>query len=1059
MSSSAENKDIHPHTEPTNNNSDDGQRKGDVKKLLSLWRNIESQGEREAKETQMYNERKLKQSGRQYSYLSNSKRGFSYMNFSESSRRQSDMSRSAHKYDRFGNLVVLSSAPAATAITTEAKHTTPAGTMPVTTQKAASEHTSSSRRAFEHENVNSAEEVPFYTTKKGEEEKEDEKQIITNDPDDEEIPIGLSHAENNVKNDIDKKQECVTEHEEKVTETSRETKEEIVEKVEEAEETVVATKEVSKGEEFKSSGSEKLHKEKKREKRRRTEKREKSFVASETEITCEQTAEADTDKKIYEVVNSVEATDKCTGESDEATTAEGAVVVAPIITPTSDTPELSKSGDDKKKKKRKDRKSTKLEAATEETPTNDDDDKKKKYRKRKNVDVTTQPDDIEQQQQQEEEEEEEDEEEKKEPLVVCPVTPTNDTKEEEEEEKRDSESHKKQKKRRSRSCGRLIEEHEEKEELTVSLDATTEATEAAAVIATEKEEDKEAKKKRRHHSKTKSQDETCNSGRHHHHRSKRNSSVSGDETILTATGAEGEENKETGEQAQEKPLKDKEGRGEEKDKKKKKKRSSSFTRENTRKLSLGNDEIAATETKGDAGISGVLNDNWKKKKAWATLGANDVNKPFSEMDDDDKAIMRGKYETEIVETESDYIEKLKVIKELYMAPLLALTKTGNDKNAIITQAQILHIFSNIDIILTYNTVLYKQMREWKEKTDAEKAAAAKESKKKRKHQQQEQQQRRRRDSEGDCLRTRSLGTIFLTLTDFLKTYISYCNNYLRALETINELKEKNKRFVEFINECQLDERSEGLDLNMLIIMPIQRIPRYVLLLKDVLKYTPESDLDHEKLTLALGKMMSVADDLNKKKKDAEDRELLRHVEKKLIFSGSYGDFGSLLAVQSRRYIGEGDGTVVCPSVEKGKPKGMHIFLFNDLLCFTKPSISGGKYKVVELFKVIDSEISIAAPAVARKDIPSLPPAVSSALPALEVICFSGSSDINENSNEDKIKPFAFYAEDPATTKKWFSDLKTSQDTIKRSAQTFKDAVVRASITQQTPPVQSPPPFK
>lgn len=69
---------------------------------------------------------------------------------------------------------------------------------------------------------------------------------------------------------------------------------------------------------------------------------------------------------------------------------------------------------------------------------------------------------------------------------------------------------------------------------------------------------------------------------------------------------------------------------------------------------------------------------------WATLGANDINKPFSEMTPEDKAIMRGKYETEIVETESDYIDKLRLIKELYMAPLVALTKTGNEKNAIIT---------------------------------------------------------------------------------------------------------------------------------------------------------------------------------------------------------------------------------------------------------------------------------------------------------------------------------------------------------------------------------------
>ena len=45
-----------------------------------------------------------------------------------------------------------------------------------------------------------------------------------------------------------------------------------------------------------------------------------------------------------------------------------------------------------------------------------------------------------------------------------------------------------------------------------------------------------------------------------------------------------------------------------------------------------------------------------------------------------------------------------------------------------------------------------------------------------------------------------------------------------------------------------------------------------------------------------------------------------------------------------------------------------------------------------------------------------------------------------------MKPFAFYAEDAGTTKKWFTDLVNSQEAIKKSVQTFKDAVVRANIT-------------
>ncbi len=45
---------------------------------------------------------------------------------------------------------------------------------------------------------------------------------------------------------------------------------------------------------------------------------------------------------------------------------------------------------------------------------------------------------------------------------------------------------------------------------------------------------------------------------------------------------------------------------------------------------------------------------------------------------------------------------------------------------------------------------------------------------------------------------------------------------------------------------------------MLLILPIQRIPRYILLLQEIAKYTPEVHADYQHVLEALSKMKSIA---------------------------------------------------------------------------------------------------------------------------------------------------------------------------------------------------------
>lgn len=62
----------------------------------------------------------------------------------------------------------------------------------------------------------------------------------------------------------------------------------------------------------------------------------------------------------------------------------------------------------------------------------------------------------------------------------------------------------------------------------------------------------------------------------------------------------------------------------------------------------------------------------------------------------------------------------------------------------------------------------------------------------------------------------------------------------------------------------------GLDLQSLMIMPVQRIPRYSLLLKDLLSKTSQHHKDYENLKKALGMINETADFINKKMKEYEN---------------------------------------------------------------------------------------------------------------------------------------------------------------------------------------------
>jgi hypothetical protein len=85
----------------------------------------------------------------------------------------------------------------------------------------------------------------------------------------------------------------------------------------------------------------------------------------------------------------------------------------------------------------------------------------------------------------------------------------------------------------------------------------------------------------------------------------------------------------------------------------------------------------------------------------------------------------------------------------------------------------------------------------------------------------------------------------------------------------------------FLERVQASEKCAGRDIGAFLILPIQRIPRYVLLLQELLKNTPTAHADRAPLEQALVQMRDVADYVNERKREAENLSRVSQVSKML----------------------------------------------------------------------------------------------------------------------------------------------------------------------------------
>ncbi|CAM9092140.1 unnamed protein product, partial [Ectocarpus sp. 4 AP-2014] len=168
---------------------------------------------------------------------------------------------------------------------------------------------------------------------------------------------------------------------------------------------------------------------------------------------------------------------------------------------------------------------------------------------------------------------------------------------------------------------------------------------------------------------------------------------------------------------------------------------------------------------------------------------------------------------------------------------------------------------------------------------------------------------------------RQMLQVFLKSAPFLKMYSEYVNNFDSARERLTALERDDPSFSAFLTACEKQKPCRGRHLRDFLVLPVQRIPRYRLLLETILQYTSIDSKMHSAVEESLSTMGGIASKIN------SDLSLKLKRNKVYQLQQEFG--GASFVTSSRLFVREGDLFKVARNgVEK-----LHFVLFNDLLVY------------------------------------------------------------------------------------------------------------------------------
>uniref|UniRef100_A0A8C2JRN4 Phosphatidylinositol-3,4,5-trisphosphate-dependent Rac exchange factor 1 n=1 Tax=Cyprinus carpio TaxID=7962 RepID=A0A8C2JRN4_CYPCA len=254
---------------------------------------------------------------------------------------------------------------------------------------------------------------------------------------------------------------------------------------------------------------------------------------------------------------------------------------------------------------------------------------------------------------------------------------------------------------------------------------------------------------------------------------------------------------------------------------------------------------------------------------------------------------------EILSTERDYVRNLSFLQSAFLQRI----RQTSENQQCLTPEQVKILFSNIESILEVHCEFLSTL-------DA--------------------------SLQPEPQAHHSLGHVFLKFRDRFSVYGEYCSNHEKALRLLMELN-KIPHIRTFLLHLMLlgGKKSTDVPLEGYLLSPIQRICKYPLLLKELLKRTPKKHSDYPAVEGALQVMKAVCCNINETKRQMEKLEALE-----ILQSHIEGWEGTNLTDICTELLLQGN----LLKISAGNIQERVFFLFDNLLvyCKRKSRVSGKK---------------------------------------------------------------------------------------------------------------------
>eukprot|EP01101_Sappina_pedata_P009564 TRINITY_DN5620_c0_g1_i1.p1 TRINITY_DN5620_c0_g1~~TRINITY_DN5620_c0_g1_i1.p1 ORF type:complete len:781 (-),score=218.40 TRINITY_DN5620_c0_g1_i1:47-2389(-) len=246
-------------------------------------------------------------------------------------------------------------------------------------------------------------------------------------------------------------------------------------------------------------------------------------------------------------------------------------------------------------------------------------------------------------------------------------------------------------------------------------------------------------------------------------------------------------------------------------------------------------------------------------------------------------------------TEKSYANGLKLTVEMFIGPFRAACATPQQ---LVAPDEISTIFGNLEALLRISKIFLSQLE----------------------------------DRVSSWSNTSCIADILQEIFPFLKIYRAYHENYHKSLNAIKRLRATNPKFLAYVKMCRKKPECGGLDMASYLITPIQRVPRYQLLVEGLVRSTPKDHPDYEGIKDVESQIQQIAVHIEDSKSE--------QIQKLVSIQVSFGPDCENLIEPWRYLVKEGQAKTV--DRHGVKTQDIELFLLSDAIVYSGTSKKGNK---------------------------------------------------------------------------------------------------------------------